>query len=134
MRVFRCVQDRTVGTIKLYYRRGIEIDRTGYRRGRSFSPPQLSSYELEAELTARAEVKALRAQISAFLVQHAQHHCISYTRTNLSKRHTDFFVSSLCFIAIPWKLRVASFPFSELAQVTIEARFGKRIWHMSMRM
>jgi len=63
------VQDRTVGTIKLYYRRGIEIDRTQLAIAEGLGEllsTQLSSYELDrqAELTARAEVKALQAQIN----------------------------------------------------------------------
>lgn len=63
------VGDKPMGTLKLYYRHGRDIDRTQLAIARGFAEllsAQLSSYELDrqAELTARAEVKALQAQIN----------------------------------------------------------------------
>ena len=65
------VQDKAVGTVKFYYARDLDIDRTQLAIGQglgSLLSTQLSAYELDlqAELTARAEVKALQA-----------HHCVS---------------------------------------------------------
>lgn len=63
------VQDETVGTIKFYYRRRHDIDKTqlaiAYGLGQILSM-ELSTHELErqAELAAVAEVKALQAQIN----------------------------------------------------------------------
>ena len=58
-----------MGTIKFYYRRDLDIDRTQLAIAEGLGlllSTQLSSYELDkqAELTARAEVKALQAQIN----------------------------------------------------------------------
>ncbi len=63
------VQDKAVGTIKLYYTRDRDMDRTQLAIARGLGmllSTQLSAYELDAqaELTARAEVKALQAQIN----------------------------------------------------------------------
>lgn len=63
------VQDKAVGSIKLYYTRDRDMDRTQLAIARGLGmllSTQLSSYELDAqaELAARAEVKALQAQIN----------------------------------------------------------------------
>ena len=66
------VQDKAVGTVKFYYARDLDIDRTQLAIGQglgSLLSTQLSAYELDlqAELTARAEVKALQAQLNPLL-------------------------------------------------------------------
>lgn len=84
------VQDQAVGTIKLYYRRGIEIDRTQLAIAEGLGQllsTQLSSYELDrqAELTARAEVKALQAQINPHFLFNTLNTIASLTRTDPDK-------------------------------------------------
>ena len=63
------VQDRVCGTIKFYYRSPADINRSQLAIARGFGQllsTQLSTHELDrqAELTAKAEVKALQAQIN----------------------------------------------------------------------
>jgi len=63
------VQKKSVGAIIFYFKHGSDIDRTQIAIARGLAnllSTQLTSYELDlqAELTARAEVKALQAQIN----------------------------------------------------------------------
>lgn len=81
------VQERPVGTIKFYYRSPADIDRTQLAIARGFGQllsTQLSTHELDrqAELTAKAEVKALQAQINPHFLFNTINTIASLTRTD----------------------------------------------------
>lgn len=81
------VQERPAGTIKFYYRSPSDIDRTQLAIARGFGQllsAQLSTHELDrqAELTAKAEVKALQAQINPHFLFNTINTIASLTRTD----------------------------------------------------
>ncbi len=81
------VQSRTYGTIKFYFRSPADIDRTQLAIARGFGQllsTQLSTHELDrqAELTAKAEVKALQAQINPHFLFNTINTIAAFTRTD----------------------------------------------------
>lgn len=81
------VRDEAIGTIKLYYSSGSAIDATQLAIARGFGElisNQLGAYELDrqAELTTRAELKALQAQINPHFLFNALNTMAALTRTN----------------------------------------------------
>ena len=129
------VADKPVGALKLYYRTGRQIDRTQFVIVRGLAnllSAQLSAYELDrqAELTARAEVKALQAQINPHFLFNTLNTIAAFTRTDPTKAR-DLLREFSVFYRRTLESSEAQIPLSqELEQtrryLTIErARFGE---------
>lgn len=129
------VQGRAVGTLKFYYRHSSNIDRTQLAIVRGFGElvsTQLSAYELDrqAELTARAEVKALQAQINPHFLFNTLNTIAALTRTDPA-RARDLLREFSAFYRRTLESSQSLIPLEEeLAQtrryLTIEkARFGE---------
>ena len=100
------VLGETVGAVKFYYHRRRDIDRTQLAIARGFGEllsTQVSASELDrqAELTAKAEVKALQAQINPHFLFNTLNTIASLTRTdplqarNLLREFATFYRQTL---------------------------------------
>lgn len=97
---------RPVGTIKFYYRHRRDIDRTQLAIARGLGEllsTQLYAYELDrqAELTAKAELRALQAQVNPHFLFNTLNTIASLTRTdpnearNLLREFSSFYRATL---------------------------------------
>lgn len=129
------IRGKAVGTLKFYYRSARHVNRTQYALASGFAEllsTQLTVYELErqAELTARAEVRALQAQINPHFLFNTLNTIASFTRTDplrareLLREFSQFYRATLenSGQLIPVKREIAQ----TLRYLTFEkARFGE---------
>jgi two-component system sensor histidine kinase LytS len=130
-------QEELAGTLKIYYAReealtALDIE-FAQGLGQVFSTQlELSALQHKAELTAKAELKALRAQINPHFLFNALNTIVSFCRTNPEKARnllielSDFFRRSLKatrdFVTLKEELEHVD------SYLTLEqARFGQRL-------